>query len=60
MAIEYRKPVVLTIEHGQTLASVSQSYASSFIAGGTIAHSRAVINHADFEHCAPSAAFNAN
>jgi hypothetical protein len=60
MAIEHRKPVVLTIEHGQTLASIPQSYASAFAGGGAIAQSRSVINHTDFEHCAPSAAFYAN
>jgi hypothetical protein len=60
MAIEHGKPVVLTIEHGQTLAGVPQSYASALARGGAIAQSGSVINHTHFEHCAPSATFNAN
>jgi hypothetical protein len=60
MAIEHRKPVVLTVQHGETLPSVSQSYAPSFAGGGTIAHSGAIINHAHFEHCTPGATLYAD
>jgi hypothetical protein len=48
MAVEYGESVMFTVEHGQTFARVSKTYASSLVRRCTVAQSRSVIDYADF------------
>ena len=60
MAVEYGKSMVFAIQHRQTLAGISETYASPLVRWGAIAQSRSVIDYAHFEHRTAYPTFDAN
>src|SRR5215467_10219284 len=60
MTVEYRKAVVLAVQHGQTLPRIAQSYPASLVCWSTVAQAGPVVYHADLQHGSPSTPLDAN